>query len=99
MRPDTDPYFNLPWYNDGNYIEDGFKLSTKFGSAVTQIFGGTYKDLASTGGIPINVVPLGNVNSAGAPVGTTAEQSVGAHVAIPLMKARRAWLYADRRRR
>ena len=63
MRPDTDPYFNLPWYNDGNYIEDGFKLSTKFGSAVTQIFAGTYKNLASTGGLPINTVAVGNPSS------------------------------------
>jgi hypothetical protein len=87
MRPDTDPYFNLPWYNDGNYIEDGFKLSTKFGSAVTQIFAGTYKDLASTGGVPINNVAVGNFSSLPALVGSIAEQSVGAHVAIPLMKA------------
>ncbi len=87
MRPDTDPYFNLPWYNDGNYIEDGFKLSTKFGSAVTQIFAGTYKDLQSSSGNPINSVAVGNFSSIPSLVGTVAEQSVGAHVAIPLMKA------------
>jgi hypothetical protein len=87
MRPDTDPYFNLPWYSDGNYIEDGFKLSTKFGSATTQIFGGTYKDLAGTGGVPINTVNVGSFSSIPSLVGTVAEQSVGAHVGVPLMKA------------
>jgi hypothetical protein len=86
MRPDTDPYFNLPWYSDGNYIEDGFKLSTKFGSATTQIFAGTYKDLASTSGIPINTVNVGNFSSIPSLVGTVAEQSVGAHVGLPLAK-------------
>jgi len=87
MRPDTDPYFNLPWYSDGNYIEDGFKLSTKFGSATTQIFGGSYKNLASTGGVLLNTVPVGNFSSIPSLVGSIAEQSVGAHVGVPLMKA------------
>jgi len=87
MRPDTDAYFNLPWYNDGNYIEDGFKLSTKFGSAVTQIFAGSYNNLASTSGLTLNNVVVGSFSSAGTPTGSTASQSVGAHVGIPLMKA------------
>jgi hypothetical protein len=88
MRPDTDPYFNLPWYNDGNYIEDGFKLSTKFGSAVTQIFAGSYSNLVNTGGTPLQNVAVGSFNSAIPPAadGGVATQSVGAHVAVPLMK-------------
>jgi hypothetical protein len=50
-RPDTDVYFDLPWYDDGNYVQDGFKISSKFGSATTQIFGGSYSSLTtSTGG-------------------------------------------------
>lgn len=36
FRPDTDVYFNLPWYDDGAYVEDGFKLTSKFGSATTR---------------------------------------------------------------
>jgi len=87
MRPDTDAYFNLPWYNDGNYIEDGFKLSTKFGSAVTQIFAGSYNNLAQTAGYSLNNVVVGSVGSAGASNVGFASQSVGAHVGIPLMKA------------
>jgi hypothetical protein len=88
MRPDVDPYFNLPWYNDGNYIEDGFKLSTKFGSATTQIFGGTYNNLGSTSGVMLNSVAVGNNVFAGtvADGSQAASQSVGAHVGLPLMK-------------
>jgi len=86
MRPDTDPYFDLPWYNDGKYVEDGFKLSTKFGSAETQIFAGSYTSLAGSGGAPLNGVVVGNTTSGGAFVGTFATQSVGAHVGLPLMK-------------
>jgi hypothetical protein len=86
MRPDTDPYFDLPWYNDGNYIEDGFKLSSKFGSATTQLFAGSYTNLMSTAGVPLNGVVNGSTNSAGAFVGTFATQSAGVHIGIPLMK-------------
>jgi hypothetical protein len=86
MRPDTDPYFNLPWYSDGNYIEDGFKLSSKFGSATTQLFAGSYTNLGSNTGAPLNSVFIGNTTSGGAFVGTTANQSAGLHVALPLMK-------------
>jgi hypothetical protein len=55
MRPDTDAYFNLPWYDDGNYVEDGFKLESKFGSARTTLFAGSYTGLgASSSGYIIN---------------------------------------------
>jgi hypothetical protein len=86
MRPDTDPYFNLPWYSDGNYVEDGFKLSSKFGSATTQLFAGSYRNLGSSNNVPLNSVFLGSTNSGGAFVGTMADQSAGLHVALPLMK-------------
>jgi hypothetical protein len=87
MRPDTDPYFNLPWYNDGNYIEDGFKLSTKFGSATTEFFAGSYSNLSSSSGSgPLNGVSIGSFTSAGVPDSAFATQSVGLHVGIPLMK-------------
>jgi len=86
MRPDTDPYFNLPWYDDGNYVEDGFKLSSKFGSATTQLFAGSYTNLASTGGVPLNGVMVGSTTSGGAFVGSPANQSAGLHIGLPLMK-------------
>jgi hypothetical protein len=54
-RPDTDPYFNLPWYDDGNYVEDGFKIDSKFGSARTTLWAGSYSNLtATTAGYNLN---------------------------------------------
>jgi hypothetical protein len=86
-RPDADVYFNLPWYDDGQYVEDGFKLTSKFGSATTQIFAGSYTDLTTnTGGIGINAPIVGTANSAGIGNPTFANQSAGLHVALPLFK-------------
>ena len=96
-RPDTDAYFDLPWYDDGNYVEDGFKLESKFGSAKTQIFGGTYNNLGSTNGTVLNA-PLvganyGPFNPAGKPTGLALanqqlipQESLGLHVGLPLFK-------------
>ena len=64
-RPDTDAYFDLPWYDDGNWIEDGVKLESKFGSAKTSVFAGSYRSLTTTGGGVINTPLVGaNVNPA-----------------------------------
>jgi hypothetical protein len=82
FRPDTDVYFNLPWYSDGQYVEDGFKLSSKFGSATTQIFAGSYTSLTTNQAAfgPFNDPIVGSA-------GATANQSAGVHVAFPLFKA------------
>lgn len=56
-RPDTDAYFDLPWYDDGNYIEDGFKLESRFGSARTLLFAGSYQTTTSSS------VPTSTINS------------------------------------
>jgi hypothetical protein len=61
-RPDTDAYFNLPWYDDGNYVADGFKLSSKFGSATTQIFGNSYSSATTSSGGFINKPIIGATN-------------------------------------
>ncbi len=89
MRPDTDAYFNLPWYDDGMYVQDGFKLSSKFGSATTQLFAGSYTNLNSSTGGPLNVVPVGTSIPLGG--GTAfglsgATQSVGLHIGIPIAR-------------
>jgi hypothetical protein len=62
-RPNTDPYFNLPWYDDGNYVEDGFKLESKFGSARTSLWAGSYSNLTTTGddGLSINRPLVGGI--------------------------------------
>jgi hypothetical protein len=41
-RPDYDAYFDLPWYDDGNYVQDGFKLQSKFGSATTSLWAASH---------------------------------------------------------
>jgi hypothetical protein len=61
FRPDTDPYFNLPWYDDGNYVEDGFKLSSKFGSATTTLWAGSYASLTTNNGLVLNRPLVGAV--------------------------------------
>ena len=58
-RPDTDAYFDLPWYDDGNWVEDGVKFESKFGSARTSIFAGSYSSLTTTGGGSINTPLVG----------------------------------------
>lgn len=86
-RPDTDVYFNLPWYDDGQYVEDGFKLTSKFGSATTQIFAGSYTSLTTnTAGTFINAPLVGTANSAGIGNAAFANQSAGIHVGVPVMK-------------
>jgi hypothetical protein len=41
-RPDLDSYFDVPQYDDGMFVQDGFRLSSKFGSATTAIWGGSF---------------------------------------------------------
>jgi hypothetical protein len=99
-RPDTDAYFDLPWYDDGNYVEDGFKLESKFGSASTQVFAGSYASTTTSSGIGVLNAPI-----VGATYGVRAfdpfkptglnypnqgqlipKESLGLHIGIPLFK-------------
>ena len=41
-RPDYDAYFDVPDYDDGNYVQDGAKLEAKFGSARTTFFAASF---------------------------------------------------------
>jgi hypothetical protein len=41
-RPDLDAYFDTPDYDDGNFVQDGFRLLSKFGSATTSLFAGSF---------------------------------------------------------
>ncbi|MCW3051943.1 MAG: S-layer y domain [Chthonomonadales bacterium] len=47
FRPDTDPYFDLPWYDDGNYVQDGFLFNTRCHGIRTQLWAGSYKGLTT----------------------------------------------------
>ena len=83
-RPDNDVYFSLPWYDDGNYVQDGFKLSSKFGSATTSLWGGSYSNLTTTTpGALLNQPLVGKGPFNG---GVLANQSVGVHIGVPLFK-------------
>jgi hypothetical protein len=54
-RPDYDPYFDLPWYDDGNYVQDGIKFQSKFGSATTYLWAASHNSSVGNGiGSPIN---------------------------------------------
>jgi hypothetical protein len=58
-RPDYDAYFSTPWYDDGNYIQDGFELASKFGSATTKIFGGSFSSVVDDNGLNFNSPVVG----------------------------------------
>jgi hypothetical protein len=69
-RPDYDAYFDLPWYDDGKYVQDGFKLTTKFGSATTTLFAAGFASLTdSTGANNLNNPIIGSTLGLPAPGG------------------------------
>ncbi|HLK59672.1 MAG TPA: S-layer homology domain-containing protein [Chthonomonadaceae bacterium] len=82
-RPDADAYFSLPWYDDGNFVQDGFKISSKFGSATTQLWAGSFSNLTTTtAGTVLNAPLVGN----GPAGGVLAKEDVGLHIGVPLFK-------------
>lgn len=97
-RPDLDPYFNIQQYDDGNYIQDGIKLNTKFGSVKTSLFVGSFATVADSRGNAINapIIGAGAIGPGGAglggfkPVGinalgagNVASQVAGVNLGIP----------------
>ncbi len=48
-RPNHEAYFNLPWYQNFEWIQDGLKFTRKFGSATTQVFAGSFQTVTTTG--------------------------------------------------
>jgi hypothetical protein len=98
-RPDFDVYADTPWYDDGNYVQDGFKFQSKFGSATTSLWAGATSSVVGNNlGTAINspmvgaAYTIGGVNAAFKPAGQVrpgaieANQNVGLHIAVPLMK-------------
>jgi len=53
-RVDYDKYFDLPWYDDGSYIQDGFEFKTIYSGATSKIFGGSYSSVVGSAGNPFN---------------------------------------------
>ena len=81
-KPDYDAYFDIPWYDDGTYVQDGFDISSKFGSATTKIFAGSFSSVTDNFG-------TFNRPYAGAAYGRNAfaaNQVAGVHVGVPLFK-------------
>jgi hypothetical protein len=58
-RPDWDPYFDLPWYDDGAYTMDGVRLTSKIGSATTQLWAGSFSSVTDDKG-SINAPLIGS---------------------------------------
>ncbi len=70
-RPDMDPYFYVSSYDDGNYVQDGFRLSTKLGSLKTQLFGASFATITDQLGAYLNqpLVGGGNITGGGSGAG------------------------------
>jgi hypothetical protein len=49
-RPNWDPYFDLPWYDDGAYVMDGVKLTSKIGSVTSQVWAGAFNSVTDNQG-------------------------------------------------
>lgn len=99
-RPDLDIYFDVPVYDDGNFVQDGIRLSTKFGSATTAIWAGSFATPVLDNGVAFNqplvgygpIFPGAGGNAlAGKPIGINplgaqilANQNVGVKIGVPL---------------
>jgi hypothetical protein len=98
-RPDYDAYFDTPWYDDGNYVQDGFKLSTKFGSVTSSLWTGSSSSVVLDGAGALLNAPLVGATGIGSPFGAfgkpiglvnlgqvASAQNSGIHIGIPIMK-------------
>ncbi len=98
FRPNHDVYFNLPWYQNFEWIQDGIKYTHKFGSATTQVFAGSYQTVTTTAtGVLINQPVAGalfgpralssaKVEGAAARGAMPATQVMGLHIDVPIGK-------------
>jgi hypothetical protein len=98
-RPDLDIYFDTPVYDDGNFVQDGVRFSTKFGSATTAIWAGSFATPVLDNGVAFNQPLIGygpifpGANAlAGKPVGINpltaqivANQNAGVKIGLPLL--------------
>jgi hypothetical protein len=98
-RPDYDAYFDLPWYDDGNYVQDGFKLSAKFGSVSSSLWTGSSSSAVLDGPGALFNAPLVGATGNGSPFGgfgkpiglvnlgqVASAQNTGIHIGIPIMR-------------
>ena len=90
-RPDYDAYFDVPTYDDGNYVQDGAKLEAKIGSARTTLFAASFGSPTTNTNATFNRprIGVGYATQTGVPYNniTTAQaanQAAGLHVGLPL---------------
>lgn len=99
-RPDLDPYFDVPGLDDGNYVQDGIRLTSKFGSATTALWAASFATPTTQDGNAFNrpIVGVRGPNSVGAgnifglrPFGLNvinqgiqANQTAGVKIGVPL---------------
>jgi hypothetical protein len=97
-RADTDIYFDTPVYDDGNYVQDGVRLSSKFGSLTSSIWAGSFATPVLENGTAFNQPLIGygkigpgvnflggkpiGINALGAQI--VANQNAGVNLSIPL---------------
>jgi hypothetical protein len=96
QRPNLDAYFDVPWLNDGNYIQDGIKLKSKAGSVDAQLWLASLGSVVDSQGNAINQPLFGSIYNralGGFPAGINvyndqlpAEQAMGLGLGIPVFK-------------
>jgi hypothetical protein len=48
-RPNYDAYFDVPWYDDGQYVSDGFRIKGQYGSVNTTLWASSYTSVVQNG--------------------------------------------------
>lgn len=97
-RPDLDVYFDVPVYDDGQFVQDGIRFTTKFGSATTAFWVSSFGTVVLDNGLPFNQPLIGygpifpgantligkpvNINPLTAQI--VANQNIGIKLGIPL---------------
>ncbi len=98
-RPDYDAYSDVPWYDDGNYVQDGVKLTSKFGSVSSSLWTGSSTSVVlDAAGELFNSPLVGSFAGSnpfgafGKPIGLVnlgqipSSQNSGVHLGLPLAK-------------
>jgi len=95
-RPDLDAYFDVPQYDDGNYVQDGVRVKAKIGSLDAKVWIANFASVVDTNGFAINQPLIGsNIGPALAanfkpyginPTGKAiaANQTMGVGLGVPL---------------
>lgn len=89
-RPDLDPYFYVPDYDDNAYIQDGFRFSSRFGSLNTTLFGAHYGTPTLSAVTPGGFLAFNRPVIGSGPIGPGANALVGKPFGINALGANAA---------